>query len=503
MIPEKIRQSCVEISASIQQGLLTLESYHKEIILVVDTNGILLGTVTDGDIRRGLLAGKTIESSLHEVMNDNPITISENSTQRERLDLMKRHRILQLPTVDDEGHVKDLILLSEIVQVDIPLSDTNLGDQEILAIKEVLNSGWLSMGDVTRLFEERFAEMTGSKHAVAVANGTAALHIACSALELGPGDEVLCPSLSFVATSNAALYTGAKPVFCEVSGPDDLTIDPSDIAKKITSKTKAITVMHYGGYPCNMPLITQIANEYGLYLIEDAAHAPGARIGGRSCGNWGDVGCFSFFANKNMTTGEGGMLTTNSDELMEKFRLLRSHGMTSLTLDRHRGRAFSYDVIELGYNYRLDEMRSALGLVQLEKLHEWNEKRRNLVCKYRSLLQNIPHIRLPFEAINVTDSACHIMPILLDEDINRQRVMSSLRERGVQTSIHYPAIHKFSYYRDLYPTMSLPISEGIAAQELTLPLFPTMDEEQVENVVNALRASVEFENASMSNFVSG
>jgi dTDP-4-amino-4,6-dideoxygalactose transaminase len=215
------------------------------------------------------------------------------------------------------------------------------------------------------------------------------------------------------------------------------------------------------------------------------------------------VGCFSFFANKNMTTGEGGMLTTNSDELMEKFRLLRSHGMTSLTLDRHRGRAFSYDVIELGYNYRLDEMRSALGLVQLEKLHEWNEKRRNLVCKYRSLLQNIPHIRLPFEAINVTDSACHIMPILLDEDINRQRVMSSLRERGVQTSIHYPAIHTFSYYRDLYPIMSLPISEGIAAQELTLPLFPTMEEEQVENVVNALRASVEFENASMSNFVSG
>lgn len=484
-ISKKIRKLCICEGLPVKQALHILEKYHKEIVLVVDEQGHLLGTVTDGDIRRALLEGKSLETPLAEVMNKTPISSEAERTRREWFDLMKRHRILQLPIVDADHRVVDLVLLSEVIQVDIPLADAYFGEREIDAIGNVLRSGWLSMGDITQQFEAKFAEFVGARHAIAVTNGTAALHLACTALGLGEGDEVLCPSLSFVATSNAVVYTGAKPVFCEVRGDVDLTIDPDDIARRITAKTKAIVVMHYGGYSCDMPALTQIANERGLYLIEDAAHAPGARSAGRYCGTWGDVGCFSFFANKNMTTGEGGMVTTNSDELAEKIRLMRSHGMTTLTLDRHRGRAYSYDVVELGYNYRVDEMRAALGLVQLESLAMWNDCRRQHVKYYRELLADVRHVSVPFADTDEDDSACHIMPILLGSGLDRSRIMRELRERGVQTSIHYPAIHTFSYYRDRY-SATLPQTEDIASRELTLPLYPTMTNEQIENVVEAL-----------------
>jgi dTDP-4-amino-4,6-dideoxygalactose transaminase len=488
-IPKKIRKLCLAAALPVQQALYVLEKHHKEIVLVTAESGKILGTVTDGDIRRALLEGKTLETPIAEIMNKSPIVGSPEASRREWFDLMKRHRILQLPIVDADKHVVDLVLLSEVVQVDIPLADTHFGEREVDAIGSVLRSGWLSMGDITQQFEAKFAEFVGARHAIAVTNGTAALHLACAALGLGEGDEVLCPALSFVATSNAVVYTGAKPVFCEVRGDGDLTIDPDDIARRITAKTKAIVVMHYGGYACNMPAITQIANERGLYLIEDAAHAPGARSAGRYCGTWGDVGCFSFFANKNMTTGEGGMVTTNSDELAEKIRLMRSHGMTTLTLDRHRGRAYSYDVVELGYNYRVDEMRAALGLVQLESLAMWNDCRRQHVKRYRSLLADVAHVSVPFAATDEEDSACHIMPILLDSGLDRSRIMREMRERGVQTSIHYPAIHTFSYYRGRYPVV-LPQTEDIASRQLTLPLYPTMTDEQIEGVVAALSHAV-------------
>jgi dTDP-4-amino-4,6-dideoxygalactose transaminase len=206
------------------------------------------------------------------------------------------------------------------------------------------------------------------KHAIAVSNATEALHLACLALGIGPGDEVVTPSLSFVATSNAVLYTGSDVRFADVIGPGDLTIDPEDILRKITPQTKAIIVMHYGGYPCRMEEILAIADRFGLPVIEDAAHAPGASLDGKALGTLGAVGCFSFFSNKNVSTGEGGMLVTNRDDIAQKVRLLRSHGMTSLTYDRHQGHAYSYDVVDLGYNYRIDEIRSALGIEQLKKL---------------------------------------------------------------------------------------------------------------------------------------
>ncbi len=260
----------------------------------------------------------------------------------------------------------------------IPLADIDLGAEELSAVQNVLQSRWLTMGGVTQEFETAFASYTGAKHALAVTNATAALHMACLAIGLKAGDEVIVPSLTFVATANSICYSGAMPVFADICSEHDLNISPEAIEALITERTRALMLVHYGGYACDMPRILELARKHNLKVIEDAAHAAGAWLDDRHLGTWGDIGCFSFFSNKNMTTGEGGMLVTNNDDLYEKLCLLRSHGMTTLTWDRHKGHAWSYDVVELGYNYRIDEIRAAIGVVQLKKLDRNNDRRRHL-----------------------------------------------------------------------------------------------------------------------------
>ncbi|BAJ63731.1 DegT/DnrJ/EryC1/StrS family aminotransferase [Anaerolinea thermophila] len=371
----------------------------------------------------------------------------------------------------------------------VPLADLDYGPEEADAVLNVLKRKWLTMGEITQDFERAFAEMHGAKYAFGVANATVALHLACLALEIQPGDEVIVPSLSFVATSNAVLYTGANVRFADILGLENLTVDPEEIRQKITSRTKAIIVMHYGGYPCQMEEITRIAREYNLVIIEDAAHAPGASLNGKPLGIWGDIGCFSFFSNKNLSTGEGGMVITNREDLAEKIRLLRSHGMTTLTYDRHRGHAFSYDVLSLGYNYRIDEIHSALGIAQLQKLSRNNALRRQWTDLYRQELADLPLV-LPFTS-TPGESACHLFPVLLPAKASRERFMQFMREQGVQTSIHYPPIHSFSYYREKYGHLSLPRTEMVGLREVTLPLYPTMGEEKVKTVVQAVRKALQ------------
>jgi len=265
----------------------------------------------------------------------------------------------------------------------IPLSDIDFTAEESNAVLKVIESGWLTMGAVTQQFEQEFADYAGAKHAIAVANGTAALHLACVVAGIGPGDEVILPSLTFVATANAVRYTGATPVFADIESEKTLNISPDSIEANINERSRAIIVVHYGGYSCDMPAIMDIANKHGLVVIEDAAHAIGSSLEKRMLGTWGQTGCFSFFSNKNMTTGEGGMIVTDNADLAERLRRLRSHGMTSVTWDRHKGHAWSYDVVDLGYNYRLDEIRSALGRVQLSKLDAYNSRRRELTSLSR------------------------------------------------------------------------------------------------------------------------
>ncbi|NLB71604.1 MAG: DegT/DnrJ/EryC1/StrS family aminotransferase [Chloroflexi bacterium] len=370
----------------------------------------------------------------------------------------------------------------------VPLADVKLGIEEENAVLEVLRSGWLTMGQVSQAFEQQLADFVGAKHAIAVNNATAALHLACLAVGLRPGDEVILPSLTFVATANAIRYTGATPVFADIESEDWLCLCPHAVRERITEKTKAIMVMHYAGFACDMPEIMRIANEHGLAVIEDAAHAIGASLQGKALGTWGDVGCYSFFGNKNMTTAEGGMLVTNDDVLAEKARLLRSHGMTTLTWDRHQGHASSYDVVGLGYNYRIDEIRSAIGREQLKKLPAGNARRAHLVKRYRELFgRHCPQLGLPFEEDRGASSQ-HIFPVLLPSGSDRAAFRESMKLKGIQTSFHYPPVHEFKIYREFVgnPEETLYMTGLVASRQVTLPLFPGMTEAQQDLVVAAV-----------------
>ncbi|MBT5875206.1 MAG: DegT/DnrJ/EryC1/StrS aminotransferase family protein [Candidatus Latescibacteria bacterium] len=367
------------------------------------------------------------------------------------------------------------------------LSELEIGDEEIQSVVDVLESDWLTMGPRTEAFEVAFAQFLNVKHAIAVTNATAALHLAHHVHDIGPGDEVICPSLTFIATANSILYTGATPVFAEITSEKDFNLDPNDVERRITSRTKGIVVLHYAGYCAAMDRIKEIADRHGLYLIEDAAHAPGSELGGRKLGTIGDVGCFSFFSNKNMSTGEGGLVVTNSDQLADRIRRARSHSMTSFTWDRVRGHAHSYDVVDLGFNYRIDEIRSAIGFTQLGRLSKNNDRRKALMEKYLTELRQIDKIAVPFDPADGI-SACHICPLLLAQEIDRAAFMNGMKERGIQTSIHYPPVHLFSYYRDRFGFQEgmLPLTEMVTRREVTLPLYPGMHDEDVIRVVGAL-----------------
>ncbi len=367
----------------------------------------------------------------------------------------------------------------------IPLFDLNYGPEEEEAVLRVLRSKWLTMGEEIAAFEQEFAAFCGVKHALAVSSGTTALHLATVVTGVGQGCEVICPSLTFAATANAIIYTGATPVFADITSAEDWTISPEEIAKMITPKTKAIMVMHYGGFACNMDAIMHLARSHNIAVIEDAAHAPGSTYQGNKLGAIGDISCFSFFSNKNISTGEGGMICTNNDKYAERIKIIRSHGMSTGTVDRHRGHAFSYDITDLGYNYRLDEIHATLGRVQLRKLTDGNNSRRKAALRYKSGLKKISGIKLPF-AESHSDANFHLFPVLLDDSLDRQNLMSYLRLRGIQTSIHYPPVHNFSFHRKHYRTQNLKLTEQIAAHELTLPMYAGITDEQIDLIVKAL-----------------
>ena len=364
-----------------------------------------------------------------------------------------------------------------------------LVDDELLeAARETLASGWWSMGPRVAAFEEEFARLCESEHALAVANGTAALHIALLAVGCGPGDEVVLPSLNFVAAANAVVHTGAVPVFCDVAGERDLNLDPDDLEAALNERTRAVVVLHYGGYPCEIERVLDVCRSRGIAVVEDAAHAVGARRSGRPCGAFGEVGCFSFFSNKNLPLGEGGMLVTSDDELGRRMRLLRSHGMTTLTWDRHRGHAAGYDVVAPGFNYRLDELRAALGSVQLRRLSEWNASRAAHARRYRAALEEREGIVVPFADDDA--ASYHLAVVCLPAGVSRDAVRARLGEARIQTSVHYPPIHRFSAFSSTPGLRALPRTDAVGPRILTLPLFPHMSTDQVDAVADTLLAAL-------------
>lgn len=371
----------------------------------------------------------------------------------------------------------------------IPLFNLNFDDREAKAAYDTIRSGWISTGPKCAELEEMFARMLGAKYAVSVTNCTDALHICCMLCGFGPGDEVICPSLTFAASANCIRYVGATPVFADIVGPEHINIDPADIEQKITSKTKGIVVVHMAGYPAKMDEIMEIAKKHNLKVVEDACHGPLSEYKGKKLGTIGDCSAFSFFSNKNISTGEGGMFVTNSEELAAKAKLLRSHGMTTMSYQRASGHATEYDIVELGYNFRLDDIRASIAIEQLKKLPGDLEKRIAVRKRYLENLSNVKGIVVPFADCKEFTSN-YIMPVVLTEGNKERRnaIREKIHEAGIQTSVHYPAIHKFSIYKDY--GVVLPQTEYVTEHEITLPMYAALTMEQVDFICDTVKKAI-------------
>lgn len=370
----------------------------------------------------------------------------------------------------------------------ITLSDISYDREEIKVVEEVLRSGWLSQGKLTEEFENTFSHLIGVNFSLAVSNCTTALHLALLSCGITQGDEVIVPSLTFVATASSVIYAGAKPIFTDIESLTQPTICSEDVESKINERTKVIIPVHYAGYPANMRKLQKICRKHNLKLIEDSAHAINVKYNGKKLGAIGDAGCFSFFANKNITMGEGGMLVTNDKNVYNKARLMRSHSVTSTTYERHKIKFKEYDVVGVGFNYRITEIAAALGLAQLKKLSKINAIRKKLVATYKKELANVEEIIIPF--FNFTeDSGHHIFPILVKRTKDRLKLIEHLNRSGIQVSHHYQPIHLFTFYRNAFKTKkgNLPLTEDFASKEITLPLHQNLTVKEIEYICNKIK----------------
>jgi len=360
----------------------------------------------------------------------------------------------------------------------IPIAKPVLGKKELEAVKEVFESGMLVQGKKVKLFEEKFADYIGVEHAIAVTNGTIALDVALKALKLGPGDEVITSAFSFIASGNCVLFQKAKPVFADID-PRTFNIDPSDVAEKITAKTKALIPIHMFGQPAKMDALKEIAEDKGIFLVEDAAQAHGAEYKGQKAGSIGDMGCFSFYATKNMTAGEGGLITTNDQKLARKARLLINHGQSQ-----------KYHHDTLGYNYRMTEICAAIGSVQLEKLDEFNKKRRENAKLLSNGIRKLHGLTVPYVMKDVKP-VFHQYVLRVEDNYSRGRdeLADLLTEKGVGVAVHYPIpIYRQPLYLKLgYGGKKCPNTEEACRRVLSLPVHPLVDREDIDYVLDVLK----------------
>lgn len=363
---------------------------------------------------------------------------------------------------------------------EIPLFKPSMGEEEIKAVEGVLKSGWIGQGPKTAEFEKKFAEYIRVKYAVAVNSCTAALHLALEVLGISSG-EVIIPAMTFVSTAMAVNYTGARPVFADIS-EDTLNIDVKDIKSKITSKTKAIIVVHYGGHPCEMDEIIEIAKKYNLKVIEDCAHACGAEYKGKKAGSIGDIGCFSFHAVKNLATGDGGMITLNDEELDKKLRRKRWMGITKDTFQRSENVSdWYYEVNELGYKAHMNDITAAIGLVQLYKLEKMNTRRREIVENYNKAFKNLEWIALPVKKNYVKSSYLNYAVKVKERDA----LIKYLKEKGISTGVHYTPLNLHKFYKD--HTEKVPVAEKVYRNLILFPVFADLTDEQQDYIINSVK----------------
>jgi len=375
----------------------------------------------------------------------------------------------------------------------LPYGHQQIDEDDIRAVVEVLRSDWITTGPKVTEFEEAFAAYVGARYAVSFSSGTAALHGAAFAAGLGPSDEAIVPPMTFCATVNCVLYQGAKPVFADVC-PDTLNIDPDEIAQRITPRTKAILPVDYAGHPADLGPILKLAEQHGLVLIEDACHALGAEYKGQCVGSISHMTVFSFHPVKHITTGEGGMVTTNDAKLARRLRMFRNHGIDSDAHQRQAQGQWRYEMVALGYNYRLTDIGCALGLSQLRKLEKNLARRREIAARYAAAFQNLPGLILPAVRPDV-QPVWHLYPVRLDLTklrVGRAEIFHALRAEGLGVNVHYIPVHLHPYYRERlgYKDGEFPIAEDAYERLISLPMFHGMTTQDVGDVVNAVRKVV-------------
>jgi dTDP-4-amino-4,6-dideoxygalactose transaminase len=377
----------------------------------------------------------------------------------------------------------------------IPIARPDVSEEEIAEVIDSLRSGWITYGPKTQQFEAEFAEAAGAKYAVGLNSCTAGMHLALIAAGIGPGDEVITTPITFSATVNVIVHVGATPVLADICA-DDLNIDPDAVAAKITPRTRALMPMHYGGQACRMDELLDLARRHNLKVIEDAAHAAGAAYRGRPVGAIGDAAAFSFYPTKNMTTSEGGMLTTDDAELAEMTRVLRKHGLSTDAWKRHRpdGNSF-YDVIAPGFNYAMTDLQAAIGRGQLKRLPEFNARRAEIAARYNAGLEDVEEIETPVTRPEVTHG-WHLYVIKLKLEalrIDRNEFEKELRARKIGTSVNFIPIHYHSYYREGFGFHKgdYPVAEDSFERMLSLPMYPGMTDADVDRIVSGIKEIVE------------
>ncbi|MBI3302267.1 MAG: UDP-4-amino-4,6-dideoxy-N-acetyl-beta-L-altrosamine transaminase [Deltaproteobacteria bacterium] len=371
----------------------------------------------------------------------------------------------------------------------LPYGRQQVGEDDIAAVVAVLRSDWLTVGPAVDAFERAFAEFVGAQYAVAVSSGTAALHAAMHALGVGPGDEVIVPSMTFAASANCVLYQGGVPIFADVE-PETLLLDPLQVEAKITYRTKAIVAVDYAGQPCDYDALADIARRYGLALVADACHSVGGSYRGRAVGTLGDLTAFSFHPVKHLTTGEGGMVTTNDADLARRMRIFRNHGVSTDHRQRAERGSFYYEMVTLGYNYRITDFQCALGLSQLGKLSSFVHRRQQIAAWYDAVLTTLNCVT-PLVARPDRVHAYHLYPVQFDVaalGVSRDSLYTALRAENIGVNVHYLPVHLHPYYRERFsigPALC-PVAEAAYARLISLPLFPCMTDEDAADVVAAV-----------------
>jgi len=474
---ETVYRMTVAAGATLRQAMLAIERGGLGAALVVDDAGAFDALLTDGDVRRALLAGTGLESPIRGLGSQTAVTASADTAPRDLAALFSE-RIRLIPMLDADRRVVDVATFDQ--RTHIPVAAPLLGERELVYVSECVLTGWVSStGRFVTKFEEIFAQFCEVPHAVSVSNGTTALHLALLGLDIGPGDEVIVPTLSFIASANSVLYTGATPVFVD-SEAVTWNMDPEAVARAITPQTKAIMAVHLYGHPANLAALRELCDRHGLFLIEDAAEAHGSMFDGRRIGSFGDVAAFSFFGNKIVTTGEGGMLTTRNADLARKMRMLRDHGMSP-------ERRYHHPV--LGYNYRMTNLQAALGVAQMERIEEILAAKRRIGREYHAGLAGAPGLQLPAE-VAPAEHVYWLYSFLVDpahSAVDRDGLMALLKQEGIDTRPFFGPIHR----QPVYATgQQLPVAEDAAARGISLPSHASLSSAEIARIAATVRAAV-------------